>query len=208
MTIEPELVTVGFMTLTKILSEDSGLDLENWSYMLANAYAREIEQGQALAAAQLEVNAVADMEAEPLTEERALAFLNTSGFNLLEWKLAEGDTLGVRGDNVFIDTAMEHPTEGRKVMVIHLDDNDPDPVATTAAIKAEFAAQWGRQAELGCEDIGRGTVMETEYVPELDAQVTKPRGACAEIAHVDEAPFLGSVADPIDEAMREARDVE
>ncbi|MNC83265.1 hypothetical protein D3C75_1371280 [compost metagenome] len=52
--------------------------------------------------------------------------------------------------------------------------------------------------------------METKYVPELDAQVTLPRGARPEFAHLDEVPFLAEAApqDPIDSAMREARDVE
>ncbi|MNU72268.1 hypothetical protein D3C71_617230 [compost metagenome] len=223
-TIEPELVTVGFMSLDRILSADSGLDLENWSYLLANAYAREIEAANAQAAAdadvmdaalaeanaQIEVDAVAQLAPEPLTEERALAFLNTSGFNLLEWKLSADEALSVRGDNVFYDTIGEHPVDGRKELVICLDDNDPDPVATVAAIKAELVAQWGKQAELGCDDIGRGTDMETKYVPELDAQVTLPRGARPEFAHLDEVPFLAEAApqDPIDSAMREARDVE
>lgn len=153
---EAELITVGFRSLEEILSPDSGFNFERWSYMIADHLHRLIEEERAKAAARGPVEepedeaAVYRARAErlakltpvELTLERANAFQETSGFDLLSWELAEGEKVVTREDNVFLDGVIEHPMEGRKVVVIALDDHDPDPVSTVEMIKAELLKGW------------------------------------------------------------------
>lgn len=271
-TIEPELITVGFMTLEKILSPDSGLDLENWSYMLANAYAREIEAANKQAAADADVMAAALAEAntglepaprmrgenphvihvdelpfmavdptlemdpsnlnldpsEPLRDETRELYKQHAGVDLDSLVMPEGGKLVSRGLTAFLEGTIEHPTEGVKALNIMLDPCDPDPVSTIESIIAEIRASWAKEGgervqhvqsvsrdetgavvvhvrdeqlaeALEVGDIGRGTVMETHYNPELDSHITQP--AKVEFRHRE---ISDGHRDNLDRAMRES----
>lgn len=150
---EAELITVGFRSLDEITAEDSGFNLERWSYILADAYKRQIEAATAQAAMDAQANdealryreeaeRLAQLPPVDMTEADALQYLNTSGFNLLEWKLEEGEKLVTREGRPFLDAVINHPMEGRKVVVIALDPADSDPVSTVTQIKAALLEGW------------------------------------------------------------------
>lgn len=166
---EAELITVGFRSLDEITSADSGFNLERWSYILADAYKRQIEAATAQAALDAQANdealryreeaeRLAQLPPVDMTEADALQYLNTSGFNLLEWKLEEGEKLVTREGRPFLDAVINHPMEGRKVVVIALDPADSDPVSTVTQIKAALLEGWDTlkgnpvPAELGLMD--------------------------------------------------------
>lgn len=198
---EAELITVGFRSLEEILSPDSGFNFERWSYMIADHLHRLIEEERAKAAARGPVEEPVDEAAVyraraerlaklppvELTLERANAFQETSGFDLLSWKLGEGEKLVTREDNVFLDGVIEHPMEGRKVVVIALDDHDPDPVTTVEMIKAELLKGW--------DALKGDPVVEEGYGRELDPEIPVGEDGC-ELEQEDDGDIPDSGEDP------------
>lgn len=154
---EEELITCGFYTLDEITDPASGFNLERWSYILADAYKRLIENDKAKAAeqaqfdeaeaqrasdARAEAERIAQLPAEVLSLEVANAYLESSDFDLLSWKLQEGESVVEREGQAFFDGFIDHPMEGKKALVIALDPHDPAPDQTIAAIKASVLEGW------------------------------------------------------------------
>lgn len=151
---EAELLTVGWRTLEEIVDPASGFNLERWSYILADNLIRMAAEERAKAAAEaqerddialatrLEAERIAQQPAQPLSLEVANAYLESSQFDLLNWKLEDGELITEREGKAFFDGYINHPIDGRKAIVIALDPADPAPDQTIAAIKAEVNAQW------------------------------------------------------------------
>ncbi len=151
---EEELLTVGWYTLEEIVDPATGFNLERWSYILADNLIRMAAEERAKAAAQaheqdeialatrLESERIAKLPAQPLSLEVANAYLESSQFDLLNWKLEDGELVTEREGKAFFDGYINHPIDGRKAIVIALDPADPAPDQTIAAIKAEVTAQW------------------------------------------------------------------
>ena len=181
--LEEELVTVGFRTLEEIIDPTSGFNLERWSYILADNLIRmaqaerakieaEAESDATIAAeARAQADAISQLPPAPLTVEKANEYQESSGFDLLEWDLAEGESLSIRGDQVFYDGFIDHPMEGKKEIIVGIDPNDPDPVATVAAIKDEVLKGWdilkGDSVPVPEDGNGRGLTQPIELNPEL-----------------------------------------
>ncbi|MCO6704755.1 hypothetical protein [Streptomyces sp. CHB9.2] len=218
---EAELITVGFRSLEEILSPDSGFNFERWSYMIADHLHRLIEEERAKAAARGPVEEPVDEAAEyraraerlaklppvELTLERANAFQETSGFDLLSWELGEGEKVVTREDNVFLDGVIEHPMEGRKVVVIALDDHDPDPVTTVALIKAELLKGWDalKGDPVVEEGYGRELGLMDGDLPEEPLETGED--GC-ELEQEEDGDIPDSGEDPEEPADEEVRQVE
>jgi Predicted phosphoesterase (MutT family) len=154
---EEELITCGFYTLDEITDPASGFNLERWSYILADAYKRLIADDKAKAEeqaqfdeaeaqrasdARAEAERIAQLPAEVLSLEVANAYLESSDFDLLSWKLQEGEAVVERAGQAFFDGFIDHPMEGKKALVIAIDPHDPAPDQTIAAIKASVLEGW------------------------------------------------------------------
>lgn len=208
---EEELITCGFYTLDEITDPASGFNLERWSYILADAYKRLIENDKAKAAeqaqfdeaeaqrasdARAEAERIAQLPAETLSLEVANAYLESSDFDLLSWKLQEGEAVVEREGQAFFDGFIDHPMEGKKALVIAIDPHDPAPDQTIAAIKASVLEGWdalkGDPVPEEPLDDGNGLELEQEEDGDLPDDLEEE---VLEVQSVERRPDGGLVVD-------------
>lgn len=208
---EEELITCGFYTLDEITDPASGFNLERWSYILADAYKRLIADDKAKAEeqaqfdeaeaqratdARLEAERIAQLPAEVLSLEVANAYLESSDFDLLSWKLQEGESVVEREGQAFFDGFIDHPMEGKKTLVIAIDPHDPAPDQTIAAIKASVLEGWdalkGDPVPEEPLDDGNGLELEQEEDGDLPDDLEEE---VLEVQSVERRPDGGLVVD-------------
>lgn len=215
---EAELLTVGWRTLEEIVDPASGFNLERWSYILADnlirmaaeerakAEAEAQEQDEIALATRLESERIAKLPAQPLSLEVANAYLESSQFDLLNWKLEEGELVTEREGKAFFDGYINHPIDGRKAIVIALDPADPAPDQTIAAIKAEVTAQW---AALKGDPVPAEPTME-DHVVDLgeDEEIETGEDGC-ELEQEEDGDLPDDLdEEPVDEEIRVVDSVE